>query len=71
MQEWEVAEEKDQKQEERGFLWQLVVKYLSADAGDKGLIPGPYKESLTCHGTTEPMLQSPGTSTINPMCCNY
>ena len=34
----------------------LVVKNLPANAGDVGLIPGPWEVS-TCHGATKPVPQ--------------
>ena len=52
-----------------------VVQNLPANAGDTGLIPGlrgstSHGATKLCTTITEPMLQSCGATTTQPMCHN-
>ena len=55
----------------QGFPGDSVVKNPPANAGDMGWIPDPGRSHMlwgkACTTTTEPVLESPGTLTTEPM----
>ena len=63
------------KNDVRGFPGGSVVQNLPANAGDTSSTPNPGRSHRLqpgpCTTTIEPVLQTLGAATTEPMCCNY